>query len=276
MMGKDMITFSATLTCRYETLFSPFTPQDFEQGLAWLAQSGFDAAELCINDYEGMEVSWLKKRLDDYRLGCTTIATGQARKRDGLSLLSSDRAVVLRTQRRLAEHIDAAAQLSSHVTIGSLRATDRVLSKTEYMHALAEAMAPCVEQAKRCGVTLVLEALNRYEIAHLHSAADMMAFMSFCDAPENVGVLWDIFHANIEDRDFTDAIALLGSRLRHVHFADSNRAFPGYGHLPIDDIYLALKAANYQGAVSLECLCQPSTATLIEEAGPLIDRLRRL
>lgn len=271
-----MIKFSATLTCRYDTLFSPFPPDKLEQGLAWLAQSGFDAAELCINDYQGIDVAGLKQRLDRHGLGCTTLATGQARRRDGLSLLSGDNAVAARTRARLAEHIEVAALLGSHVTIGSLRAPDREMSKTAYMHELAEAMRPCVELAQRCGVTLVLEALNRYEISHLHSAADMLEFLTFSDAPDNVGVLWDIFHANIEDRDFSAAITLLGQRLKHVHFADSNRAFPGYGHLPIDDIYRALKQSGYHHAVSLECLCAPSVDTLLEEAGPLIARLRRL
>lgn len=271
-----MIKFSATLTCRYDTLFSPFAANELEQGLAWLATSGFDAAELCINDYEGMNIVRLKQRLDHYGLGCTTIATGQARKLDGLSLLASSRAIVDRTRQRLSEHIDVAAQLASHVTIGSLRATDRALSKTQYMHELAEAMQPCVEQAQKCGVTLVIEALNRYEMAHLHSAEDMLEFLTLSDAPENVGVLWDIFHANIEDRDFAAAIDMLGSRLKHIHFADSNRAFPGYGHLPVDDIYRVLKNSGYNHAVSLECLCAPSTQILIEEAGPLITRLRKL
>jgi len=44
----------------------------------------------------------------------------------------------------------------------------------------------------------------------------------------------------------------------------------------VDDIYRALKRAGYDHAVSLECLCVPSTQTLIEEAGPLIARLREL
>ena len=271
-----MIKFSATLTCRYDTLFSPFTANELEQGLAWLAQSGFDAAELCINDYEGMNIPRLKQRLDHYGLGCTTIATGQARKRDGLSLLASGRAIVERTRQRLSEHIDVAAQLGSHVTIGSLRATDRTLSKTQYMHELAEAMQPCVEQARRCGVTLIVEALNRYEMAHLHSAEEMMTFLTLSDAPENVGVLWDLFHGGIEDADFSTAIATLGARLRHVHLADSNRGFPGDGHLPLDEVYTTLRLAGYQGAVSLECLCRPSAQTVIDEAGELIARLRRL
>jgi sugar phosphate isomerase/epimerase len=271
-----MITFSATLTCRFDAIFSPFAPHELEQGFAWLASSGFDAAELTINDYDGLDVRQLKQQLDQFGLGCTTIATGQARKRDGLSLLSSDPNVVHKTQQRLREHIDTAALLGSQVTLGSLRAPDRAMSKTEYIHALAEAMRPCVDYARQCNVPLILEALNRYEISHLHSAADMMEFMALSNAPGNVGILWDVFHANIEDPDFSSAIAHMGSRLRHVHLADSNRHFPGYGHLPIESIYNMLQRAGYQGAISIECFCLPSKAAVIQGAGPLLKRLRAL
>jgi len=271
-----MITFSATLAYQYDTPFSPFPAAQFSRGLAWLSQGGFDAAELCINDYEGKEVATIRQALDRAGLGCTTIATGQARKRDGLTLLSADKRVVRRTQERLFAHIDAAAQLGSYVTIGSLRATDLPLNKAQYMSELAAALFPCVEYARRNGVALILEALNRYEVCQLHSAQEMMDYMAFSDAPENVGVLWDLFHASIEEADFSQAIATLGSRLRHVHLADSNRGFPGYGHLPLEEVYRTLRLAGYQGAVSLECLCRPSAKTVIDEAGDLIARLRRL
>jgi len=191
-------------------------------------------------------------------------------------LLSADKSVVRRTQERLFEHIDAAARLGSHVTIGSLRATDLPLNKAQYMNELASALFPCVEYARRNGVVLILEALNRYEVCQLHSAQEMMDYMAFSDAPENVGVLWDLFHASIEDADFSQAIATLSARLRHVHLADSNRGFPGYGHVPLDEVYTTLRRAGYQGAVSLECLCRPSAQRVIDEAGELVARLRRL
>ena len=270
-----MITFSATLACQYDTLFSPFPAAQFSRGLDWLAESGFDAAELCINDYEELDVKSLRHALRRRGLGCTTIATGQARKRDGLTLLSADKTVVRRTQTRLFEHIDAAAELSSHVTVGSLRVTALPLDTAQYMNELAVALHPCVEYARRNGVVLILEALNRYEVSQLHSAQEMMDYMAFSDAPENVGVLWDMFHASIEDPDFTQAIATLGARLRHVHLADSNRGFPGYGHMPVEEIVAALRQAEYQGAVSLECLCRPSVQTVIDEAERLLAKLRQ-
>ncbi|ATM87290.1 TPA: sugar phosphate isomerase/epimerase family protein [Yersinia enterocolitica] len=271
-----MIKFSATLTCQYDAIFSPFRAADFYQGLAWLQESGFDAAELCISDYNDIDIKTIAKALAAHDLKCTTIASGQARKRDGLSLLTQDPAVLQRTQQRIYRHIDAAATLGSYVTIGSLRASGYSLSADNYCHLLAEGLSPCLDYAQRSGVTLIIEALNRYEVEHINSAAEMVSFLDFIGSPSHVGILWDVFHANIEDQHFAQAIQLMGTRLRHVHFADSNRAFPGYGHLSFDDIYRQLQFSGYQGAISLECLNQPSSQVVIDESGPFIRRLRQL
>lgn len=271
-----MITFSATLTCQYDAPFSPFSAADLNKGLAWLKASGFDAAELCISDYQGIDIARIADALASHGLGCTTIASGQARKREGLSLLAQDPEILRRTRQRLFEHIDAAAVLGSYVTIGSLRVADTTLSATRYCQLLAQGLAPCLDYAHAHGVTLIIEALNRYEAEHLNSAEELVQFLDLIGSSSQVGILWDVFHGNIEDRDFAQAIAMMGPRLRHVHFADSNRAFPGYGHLPFDDIYRQLRQSHYQGAISLECLCRPSAQAVIDESGPFIQRLRQL
>ncbi|CNI94890.1 sugar phosphate isomerase/epimerase family protein [Yersinia vastinensis] len=271
-----MIKFSATLTCQYDAIFSPFSATDFHLGLAWLKKSGFDAAELCIADYNDIDIQTIAKALARQGLECTTIASGQARKREGLSLLAKDPVVLQRTQQRIYRHIDAAAILGSYVTIGSLRAAGYPLNAEHYRHLLAQGLSPCLDYAQKCGVTLIIEALNRYEMEHLNNAAEMVSFVDFIGAPSHVGILWDVFHANIEDPHFASAIQLMGTRLRHVHFADSNRAFPGYGHLSFDDIYRQLLHCGYQGAISLECLNRPSAEVVIEESGPFIQRLRQL
>nr|WP_291968371.1 sugar phosphate isomerase/epimerase family protein [Candidatus Symbiopectobacterium sp.] len=241
-----------------------------------MKESEFDAAELCIADYQGIDIARIAEALASHGLGCTTIASGQARKREGLSLLAQDPEILRRTRQRLFEHIDAAAVLGSHVTIGSLLVADTALSATRYCQLLAQGLAPCLDYAHARGVTLIVEALNRYEAEHLNSAEDMMQFLDLIGSPPQVGILWDVFHGDIEDRDFAQAIALMVSRLRHVHFVDSKRAFPSYGHLPFDDIYRQLWQSHYQGAISLECLCRPSTQTVIDESGPFIQRLRQL
>ena len=79
--------FSGGVTLQYDTPFSPFSAEDYEKGLDWLAEEGFDGAELCISDYEGLDVGKIKAELEKRNLGCSTISTGQSRTREGISLL---------------------------------------------------------------------------------------------------------------------------------------------------------------------------------------------
>src|SRR5438876_10847734 len=80
----------------------------------------------------------------------------------------------------------------------------------------------------------------------------------------------DLFHANIEEPDIAAAIHAAGSRLWHVHVADSNRRGLGRGHLDLPPIAAALLDIGYTGAVVLEIVPPEGTAGLerdVREAG---------
>jgi len=59
---------------------------------------------------------------------------------------------------------------------------------------------------------------------------------------------------SIEEPDIAGAIRNAGSRLGHVHLADSNRAAPGEGHLDFDPIIQAILDVGYEGWISYELL----------------------
>jgi sugar phosphate isomerase/epimerase len=272
--GSMMIKFSATISYQYDTPFSPFCAADYEKGLDWLRSGGFDAAEICISHYEGVDVGKIKQGLDQRGLGCSTISTGQARTLEGITLIDDDPAVRRKAQRRVEEHIAAAHVLGSQVTIGLLRGLGTTGRASEQQKRLVETLAPCVALAREKKVTLLLEAINRYETALLNSAAATLEMITALGNPEAVGILWDVFHANIEDADFAAAVALMGPKLRHVHFADSNRYFPGYGHLDFSFIYDQLQKTGFDGYISFECMNLPSARTVIDEAPAFIAKLR--
>ena len=48
--------FSGTVTLQYDTPFSPFKVTEYESALDWLKESGFDGAEVCISNYNGIDV----------------------------------------------------------------------------------------------------------------------------------------------------------------------------------------------------------------------------
>jgi sugar phosphate isomerase/epimerase len=269
-----MIKFSATISYQYDTPFSPFKAADYVKGLDWLQKSGFDAAEICISHYQGVDVAKIKHDLDQRGLGCSTISTGQARTLEGISLIDDDPAVRRKAQKRVNEHIAAAHLLGSQVTIGLLRGLGEAGRAKEQQERLSAMLAPCIAYAQEQNVTLLLEAINRYETVLVNSAAAALELITALGNPEGVGILWDVFHANIEDADFAGAIAMMGSKLRHVHFADSNRYFPGYGHLDFNLLYDQLQKNGFDGYISFECLNLPSAQAVIADAGAFIAKLR--
>ena len=62
---------------------------------------------------------------------------------------------------------------------------------------------------------------------------------------------------NIEDASIGDGFRTAADRLWHVHIADSNRCFPGSGHIDFDGVFEALEEIGYTGYVSGEMLPLP-------------------
>lgn len=261
--------FSAVVTLQYDTVFSPFSVQEWKKGLDWMQESGLDGAELCISHYNGIDIYAVKEELDKRALGCSTLSTGQARGLEGLCLSGVPGDVVERTQRRFFDHIDAAAVLGSKVTLGLMRGLGSTHNADADLAQLREAMLPIADYAQKKGVTVLLEPINRYETILLNSGIEVYDFIvNDLGNPDSIGILWDLFHANIEDRDFAETIAKIGPKIKHVHVADSNRAFPGHGHTDFDGIFGLLYRAGFEEYASFECFNKPSREIVLEETGP--------
>jgi sugar phosphate isomerase/epimerase len=66
---------------------------------------------------------------------------------------------------------------------------------------------------------------------------------------------------NIEEPDIEESILHAGSNLFHFHVADSNRWYPGAGHLDFKSICNTLKTTGYTGWVSGEFMPYPDPDT---------------
>ena len=69
---------------------------------------------------------------------------------------------------------------------------------------------------------------------------------------DNVKVMLDTFHMNIEEDSFEDAIYTAGHHLGYLHVCENNRKLPGQGRLPWKEIGRALKGIEFQGPVVIE------------------------
>ena len=112
------------------------------------------------------------------------------------------------------------------------------------------------DYAKPKGITLTLETVNRFEQFMFNDAKEATQFVKDCDR-DNVKVMLDSFHMNIEEDSFYDAIVSTGSYLGHFHIGEANRKCPGQGRLPWDEIGRALRDIGYEGTVVMEPFVRP-------------------
>ena len=69
---------------------------------------------------------------------------------------------------------------------------------------------------------------------------------------ENVGILLDTYHMNIEEKSFRDAILTAGDRLVGFHVGENNRTCPGRGHLDWNEIFGTLREIGYDKRIVAE------------------------
>jgi sugar phosphate isomerase/epimerase len=119
---------------------------------------------------------------------------------------------------------------------------------------------------------ILLEPLNRYESRYLNSVPDCLAVLDTVDR-QGTGLLFDFFHASIEEADIVSAIKLAGSRIRHVHLADNNRLLPGHGSIEWARCIDALREVGFDGFLSFECATGADPSKTVPAAAELLNDL---
>jgi 5-keto-L-gluconate epimerase len=247
--------------------------QNIGETLRDLAALGFDGVELAIRDPSIVPLDEIAAAVSGVGLAVPAIGTGQAYLEEGLSLTAPDPAVRDRTRARLAAQIDVAARFGALLIIGLIHGpVPPGTGRDEAAARLLDELDTVARIARQAAVRIVIEPVNRYESNWLNTVDDVMDLIGRLRA-ENVGVLPDTFHMNIEESDPAAALRRAASRLWHVHIADSNRHAPGDGHLDFAGIIAALEALRYAGWISAEILQQP---TLLDAAARTSATIRRL
>ena len=189
------------------------------------------------------------------------MVTGELFGADGLCLVTADESLSSRADDRLRSVIDLAAYLGSMINVGRVRGRLDLLGKVSNAYEIAvERFHPLMAYAASKGVKVNIEPLNRYESDFILNASEGRRFVDDVGY-ENGGLMMDLFHMNIEETTFEEGFKNAGDRLFHVHIADSNRRFPGSGHLDFDSAFRTLSEMGYQGYVSAELLPLPNADT---------------
>ncbi len=246
---------------------------DVHATLRRLAGLGFDGVELAIRDPAQVDLDAIAGTVRGLGLAVPAVGTGQAYVEEGLSLTAPDPARREAAEARLMAQLAPAARLGAVVIIGLIHGP---VPPGETHERALERFLPAVSRvaqaAGRRGVRLVIEPINRYETNWLNTVEEVMDLLRRL-GEDNVGVLPDTFHMNIEEAAPAAAVRAARTRVWHVHVADSNRRAPGLGHVDFDALVRELARARYAGFLSAEILQDP---TLEEAARQTAAKMRLL
>ena len=239
---------------------------DFVSNVAKIAGWGYDGVELAIRDPKLADTDELLRVVSEHGLRVPALGTGQAWGEEGLSFTDPDPAIRAAAIERTISHIPFAAQTGAAIIIGLLRGIIKPgVSQEQAMDWLVEALQQCCVAAQPHGVRLALEPICRYETTLINNLAQGLDLLDRVGA-ENMGLMPDTFHMNIEEPVIEESLRACGDRIFHFHVADSNRWYPGAGHLDFVSILDTLYGTGYQGYVSGEFMPLPDADTSAQKA----------
>ncbi|MCL4377686.1 MAG: sugar phosphate isomerase/epimerase [Actinobacteria bacterium] len=251
-----------------KTKFGPLLfAGNLDEGLKNAKDLGYKGIELSLLDSKNIDQKWLLARLEKLNLKVFAIATGQSYINDGYSLFDAEESNRLNAVERLKGHIDIASKLGSMVIIGGVRgkltesADNRELEKAKGKMALRE----CLKYAEERNVILLIEPINRYEtnlINTLQEGIELIEELGFY----NLKLLPDTFHMNIEEKSIEESLIKAKRYMKYIHFADSNRRAPGFGHTNFESIISTLVKINYKNAIGLEVFPEPDDYLAAKQA----------
>lgn len=217
--------------------------------------------ELKAMGYDGVEIplfnldvdKWTKygEKIKAMDLACTAVTV----RNEEDNPISPDAAVRAKGVELNKKTLDCCAALGAETLVGPYHSAIGIFSgagptEDEWKWGV-DSMRQVAEHAGDVNVMLGVEALNRFETYLLNIHKDSARFVREVDHP-NCKMMYDTFHANIEEGDIAQAIRDCSDVLQHVHISENNRATPGSGHIDFDVNFNTLKEVGYDGWMVVE------------------------
>ena len=216
-----------------------------------MKKMGYDGVELPINATEGLDTRLVRRALHDNGLGCTFCSVMPS---DG-SLIDPDPANRQKGVDHLKCIIDIAAEVGCETICGPMYSPVGLLvgrgrNEVEWSHAVNayKEIMPHAEQAK---VFMAVEPLNRFETYFVNINSDVVKLVEEVGS-DWMGLHYDTFHSNIEEKDPVAALKAAGKRVYHVHASENDRGIVGTGHVPWKETFATLKTMKYDRWVTVE------------------------
>jgi D-psicose/D-tagatose/L-ribulose 3-epimerase len=232
-------------------LWATHVTEEHYPDLEKIKATGFDGVEIPIFAGDDAHYQKLGKKLNELQLkaSAVTVATPEA------SPISPDPIIRKAAVERLKTIVRQSAILGADILCGPFHQALGVFSGVgpteEECERVAEVHREVADEAQRHGVVLAIEFLNRFECYFLNTMAAAAAHVRRVGHP-NFKAMFDTFHANIEEENLPKAFTENAAAIAHVHVANNDRGVPGRGHIDFAAIFRVMKAAGYDGWLTIE------------------------
>jgi sugar phosphate isomerase/epimerase len=248
---------------------------DYRRIIPRLAEIGYQGIELQTRNPAELDASALGDCARDASIEIVAVSSAALGTEDGLYLMSPDADVRRAAVERYKLVLELAAGYGVDASIGRFRgwaswAPDRATAEGWFRAALEELLPV----AERLGNRIVLEPQMRFVGDFLNTIGETLDFIDSVGSP-SLMFEGDLFHQTMEERSLLAAIVTgqLSGRMSFFQVSDSNRLAPGWGHHNWIDIVEVLRAAGYQGWLSMEFNQHPDSDTCARQAYSFLSPL---
>jgi D-psicose/D-tagatose/L-ribulose 3-epimerase len=232
-------------------LWTAFVEEAHFPILEKIKKTGYDGVEIPLFDGDAEHYKKIKKELDNLGLGCTAVTVVNA----DTNPISPNASVRKAALDRIKWALDMTSVMGGDVLAGPYHSALGVFSgqppTADERKRAVEVLTQAADHAQKVKVKIAIEYLNRFECYFLTNALDAKNLVREINHPY-FGTMYDTFHANIEEKNISQAIASMEDTYVHVHISENDRGTPGSGHVHWDETFKALRKAKYDGWLTIE------------------------
>lgn len=221
-----------------------------------IGEWGFDGVEFPIAPVSGKDIRRFQAKCDELGLGRTTILALDCREADPAS---ADKRLRSAAVEQIKQAIDQTKELGAGLLSGplfqGLGRFSGVAATAEEWKWSAETLRTAGEYAGSVDLKLALEPLNRFEMYIVNTMEQASRLISDIGL-DNIGLLADTHHANIEENDTCEAWDRVFKHIFHIHISENNRGTPGKGQAISPQTFNTIAANDYQGWLTIEAFGQ--------------------
>jgi D-psicose/D-tagatose/L-ribulose 3-epimerase len=213
---------------------------------------GFDAVEVPVfNTTDLAPYERLGKRLKSLGLGATAVTV----MTPDTNPISPDPVIREAAVKHLDRVMECGQAFGCEVLCGPVHSAIGVFSgdgpTDDEFKAGVDTLRQAGDRAQARGIRIAVEYLNRFEIYFLTTAAQDKRFVNAVNHPY-VRMMYDSFHANIEEKNQEAAILSCKDETIHVHVSENDRGVPGSGGVDWGSYWSGLKKSGYDGYLTIE------------------------